>query len=62
MASIFETLWKLDPAAFVFKAIVVAFVANPMLLDSFLFAEPTANAISQSATSVCLNCDKSETR
>jgi hypothetical protein len=36
MASIFETLWMLDPAAFVFKAIVAAFVANTMLLEFIL--------------------------
>jgi len=36
MASIFEKLWRLGPAAFVFKAIIVAIVADGLLL-SFIF-------------------------
>jgi len=36
MGSIFEKLWRLGPAAFVFKAIIVAIVADGLLL-SFIF-------------------------
>ena len=36
MASIFEKLWRLGPAAFVLKAIFVAFVANGLLLAFIL--------------------------
>src|SRR5579859_1566142 len=36
MASIFEKLWRLGPAAFVFKAIVVALAADALLL-AFIF-------------------------
>jgi len=37
MASIFEKLWNLGPAAFILKAIVAAFIANAMLLAFILF-------------------------
>jgi len=37
MASIFERLWRLGPAAFVVKAIIVAIVANGLLLAFILF-------------------------
>src|ERR1700719_4081359 len=36
MASIFEKLWRLGPAAFLFKAIVAAFAANGLLLAFIL--------------------------
>jgi HEAT repeat protein len=36
MESIFEKLWRLGPAAFVLKAIIVAFVANGLLLAFIL--------------------------
>ena len=37
MASIFEKLWRLGPAAFVVKAIIVAIVADGLLLAFILF-------------------------
>jgi HEAT repeat protein len=37
MASIFEKLWRLGPAAFVLKAIIVAVVADGLLLAFILF-------------------------
>jgi len=37
MASIFDKIWKLGPAAFVMKAIVAAFVTNALLLAFILF-------------------------
>src|SRR5260221_2432157 len=37
MASIFEKLWRLGPAAFVLKAIIAALVANGFLLALILF-------------------------
>lgn len=37
MASIFEKLWRLGPAAFVFKAIIVAILADGLLLAFILF-------------------------
>ena len=40
MASIFEKLWRLGPAAFVFKAILVAIAADAMLL-AFIFLRRT---------------------
>ncbi len=40
MASIFEKLWRLGPAAFVFKAIVVAIAADALLL-TFIFLRRT---------------------
>lgn len=40
MASIFEKLWRLGPAAFVFKAILVAIAADALLL-AFIFLRRT---------------------
>jgi HEAT repeat protein len=40
MASIFEKLWRLGPAAFVFKAIIAAIVADALLLG-FIFLRRT---------------------
>ena len=40
MESIFEKLWRFDPAAFVFKAIIVAVVADGLLL-AFIFLRRT---------------------
>jgi HEAT repeat protein len=40
MGSIFEKIWRLGPAAFVFKAIIVAIVADGLLL-SFIFLRRT---------------------
>jgi HEAT repeat protein len=40
MASIFEKLWRLGPAAFVFKAIIAAIVADGLLL-AFIFLRRT---------------------
>jgi len=37
MASIFEKLWRLGPAAFVVKAIIVAILADGLLLAFILF-------------------------
>src|SRR6266436_4889125 len=37
MASIFEKLWRLGPAAFVVKAIIVAVLADGLLLAFILF-------------------------
>src|SRR5260370_38625356 len=36
MESVFEKIWKLSPAAFVLKAIVIAVVANALLLAFIL--------------------------
>src|SRR5437764_7652688 len=40
MGSIFEKLWRLGPAAFVFKAIIAAIVADGLLL-AFIFIRRT---------------------
>ena len=40
MGSIFEKLWRLGPAAFVFKAIMAAIVADGLLL-AFIFLRRT---------------------
>jgi hypothetical protein len=61
MGSIFEKLWRLGPAAFVFKAIIVAIVADGLLL-AFIFAGPTANGFSPGATRASSNCASSGTR